>query len=47
MREIIWHQADPRKVPAVATTWFTERRNAAEPSKSSSAASALAGGPLD
>jgi hypothetical protein len=29
MREIIWHQADPRKVPAVATTWFTGRRNAA------------------
>jgi hypothetical protein len=22
MHEIIWHQADPRKVPAVANTWF-------------------------
>ncbi len=33
---IIWHQADPRKVPAVVT-WLTGRRSAAEPSKSSRA----------
>jgi hypothetical protein len=37
MREIIWHRADPRKVPAVVTIWLTGRRSAAEPSKSSRA----------